>query len=162
MIDVLNFTKYLNLVQVKVMKGEMATSSVHVPPGAVRAAKSNAKVSPANIERHVSTSAAPRAQVHSSNSAPSGDNAPSSNSTPTNNGAPRSNISPESGQDHPEGFIHLFCVCTSIFVVFSDVIPLFLSSAELVPSNFFYPTRHSWWPFHIHRESAFECNCSTS
>lgn len=93
---------------VKVMKGEMATSSVHVPPGAVRAAKSNAKVSPANIERHVSTSAAPRAQVHSSNStpsgnsAPSGNNAPSSNSTPTNNGAPRSNISPESGQDHPE------------------------------------------------------------
>ena len=82
------------------MKGDMATSMVHAPPGAARAAKSNAKVSPANIEQHVSTSAAPRAPAHASNSAPS------------------SKIAPESGQELPEGFIHLFCIFISIIVVF--------------------------------------------
>lgn len=92
------------------MKGGMATSLAHVPPGTVRAAKSNAKVTPANIGRNVSMSAAPQAPVHGSNSPPSGNSAPNSYSAPTNNGAPRSNIAPESSQDHPEGFNHLFFI----------------------------------------------------
>lgn len=94
----------------------MSSSSANVPL-AVRAAKSNAKVSPANIEQHANTSAAPQAPVHGTNSVPTGNSAhngnspTSSNTVPTNNSAPRGNIATESGQDHPEGTIHLFCIC---------------------------------------------------
>ena len=43
------------------MKGEMATSLIHAPLDVVRVIKSNAKVSTASIEQHVSTFAASRA-----------------------------------------------------------------------------------------------------
>lgn len=48
----------------------MATSLIHVPFDVVRVIKSNAKISAASIEQHVSTFVASRAQVHVDNSAP--------------------------------------------------------------------------------------------
>ena len=48
----------------------MATSLIHAPLDVVRVIKSNAKVSTASIEQHVSTFATSRAQVHVDNSAP--------------------------------------------------------------------------------------------